>query len=157
MDVVDDDDERGTIIITEYCPGGTLLDLLQGHTSWHSRDWGRWVMAFLKELVPAVAFMHERHFVHLNIKSDNVVLDADKEVLKLIDFGLAVRRSDVYDRCIGGVLGTLLYMAPEVLDPYARGKPDIWFLGCVLFEKIDGSLLCSVPGLKKEKKMLSDG
>ncbi|XP_076030854.1 uncharacterized protein LOC143019038 [Oratosquilla oratoria] len=111
------DDVRCTIIITEYYLGGPLLDLMQRHASSHSRDWSRWVKTFLMQLVAAVAFMHERHFGHLDIESNN------------IDFGLPVRSSDLYDRNIGGVLGILLYMAPEVQDrtqhPYAGGKADV--------------------------------
>ncbi|XP_076037005.1 uncharacterized protein LOC143022593 [Oratosquilla oratoria] len=146
------DEKRGMIIITEYCPGGTLLNLVLRQASSHSRAWGRWVIAFFRQLIRAVAFMHERHFAHLDLKSKNVVLDARRKVLKLIDFGLAVERSDVYKRSIIGVQGTFCYMAPEVLDrshhPYSGGKADVWSLGCVLFEMIKGFLPCSICGIR---------
>ncbi|XP_076065051.1 uncharacterized protein LOC143039084 [Oratosquilla oratoria] len=120
------DERRGMTIITEYCPGGTLLSLVLTHASSHSRAWGSRVIAFFRQLVAAVAFIHERHFVHLDLKSDNIVLDASRKVLKIIDFGLAVERSNVYERSIRGVQGTFWYMAPEVLDRsqhhYAGGQ-----------------------------------
>ncbi|XP_076059969.1 uncharacterized protein LOC143036465 [Oratosquilla oratoria] len=145
------DKKRGMTIITEYCPGGNLLNLVLSQASSHSTAWGSRVIAFFRQLVGAVAFMHECHFAHLDLKSKNVVLDASRKVVKLIDFGLAVERSNVYERNISGVQGTYWYMAPEVLDrshhPYSGGKADVWSLGCVLFEMIKGYLPCSICGI----------
>ncbi|XP_076059908.1 maternal embryonic leucine zipper kinase-like [Oratosquilla oratoria] len=151
LDVVSDE-ERGMIIITDFCPAGTLLDLVLKNASSHSRAWGNWIIAFFRQLVAAVAFIHKSHFVHLDHKSSNVVLDVGSKVPILIDFGLAVKRSEVYERSISGVQGTFRYMAPEVLDrtqhPYAGGKADVWSLGCLLFEMIEGFLPSSVPEIK---------
>lgn len=80
--------------------------------------------------------MHENHVAHLDIKLENVVLDAEGKV-KVIDFGLSARTSDVYERNVEGLRGTPWYMAPEVLDkdqhPYAGGKANVWALGCLIY------------------------
>ncbi|XP_076049641.1 uncharacterized protein LOC143030378 [Oratosquilla oratoria] len=114
-------------------------------------DERRGMTIITEQLVEAVAFIHERHFVHFDLKSENIVLDASRKVLKIIDFGLAVERSNVYERSIRGVQGTFWYMTPEVLDrsqhPCAGGKADVWSLGCVLFEMIKGFLSYSVCGV----------
>ncbi|XP_076061285.1 uncharacterized protein LOC143037060 [Oratosquilla oratoria] len=106
LDVVDDK-EKDMILNTEFCLSGTLLDLVQKNASSHSRAWGNRIIKFFRQLVAAVAFIHESHFVHLDLKSSNVVLDGGSKVLKLIDFGLAVKRSDVYERNISVVQGKI--------------------------------------------------
>ncbi|XP_076049292.1 uncharacterized protein LOC143029965 [Oratosquilla oratoria] len=88
--------------------------------------------------------MHENNFVHLDLKSENMVLDAKKRIVKVIEFGLSARTSTVYGRDMNGSQGTPWYVAPEVLDkaqhPYAGGKVDVWALGCVLYELCEGHL-----------------
>ncbi|XP_076066162.1 uncharacterized protein LOC143039800 [Oratosquilla oratoria] len=115
LDVVCDE-KKGIIIITEFGPSGTLLDLVLKNASSHSRVWGNRIIVFFRHLVAAVAFIHERLYVHLDLKSSNIGLDVGSKVLKLIDFDLAVKRSEVYERSVSVVQGTLWYMAPEVLD-----------------------------------------
>ncbi|XP_076029102.1 uncharacterized protein LOC143017950 [Oratosquilla oratoria] len=130
------------IIVTEYCSGGTLFDALSRHLM--TPSWGDRVVSYFKQIVSAVCFMHEKNFVHLDLKTDNLVLDAEQKVVKVIDFGLSARTSGVYKREIKGFRGTPWYMAPEVVDkaqhPYAGGKVDVWALGCVLYELCEGCL-----------------
>ncbi|XP_076057206.1 uncharacterized protein LOC143034742 [Oratosquilla oratoria] len=140
------------IIVTEYCSGGTLFDALARHLMTPSRSWGDRVVSYFRQIVSAVSFMHEKNFVHLDLKTDNLVLDAEEKVVKVIDFGLSARTSVVYEREIKGFRGTPWYMAPEVVDkaqhPYAGGKVDVWALGCVLYELCEGCLPYYEPWMK---------
>ena len=97
----------------------------------------------------AVAHAHERGVVHRDLKSANAVITPEGRV-KVLDFGLAKRlsgeelaeattRSQDSLTQPGTLVGTLAYMAPELL----RGQPadarsDIWALGVVLFEMVAG-------------------
>ncbi|XP_076049282.1 uncharacterized protein LOC143029956 [Oratosquilla oratoria] len=132
------------IVVTEYCPGGTLCHALERHLKTPSRSWGNRIVYYFRQLVSAISFMHENNFVHLDLKSENMVLDAKKRIVKVIDFGLSARTSTVYGRDMNGSQGTPWYVAPEVLDkaqhPYAGGKVDVWALGCVLYELCEGHL-----------------
>ncbi|XP_076057210.1 uncharacterized protein LOC143034746 [Oratosquilla oratoria] len=140
------------IIVTEYCSGGTLFDALARHLMTPSRSWGDRVVSYFRQIVSAVSFMHDKNFVHLDLKTDNLVLDAEEKVVKVIDFGLSARTSVVYEREIKGFRGTPWYMAPEVVDkaqhPYAGGKVDVWALGCVLYELCEGCLPYYEPWMK---------
>ena len=96
------------------------------------------------QVADAVAHAHARGVVHRDLKSANVMVDADG-VVKILDFGLAVSEfaSDpdtetTRSESPSGV-GTVPYMAPEILRG-RRGGPraDVWALGVLIHEMIAG-------------------
>lgn len=86
--------------------------------------------------------MHEKGFVHCDIKPDNFLVSRDGEV-KLIDFTISQKIKTGIAKFFGGktknVSGTKSYMSPEqirgaALDP----RSDVYSFGCVLFEMATG-------------------
>jgi serine/threonine protein kinase len=83
--------------------------------------------------------LHERGLVHRDVKPSNIMLAADGTAV-LGDFGLAKGRAYTVLTTPGQVLGTLDYLAPELI----RGEPagpmsDLYALGCVIFECMAGA------------------
>jgi serine/threonine protein kinase len=83
--------------------------------------------------------LHRRGIVHRDVKSANILLAADATAV-LGDFGLAKSRAWTVLTRPGQVLGTLDYLAPELI----RGEPatplsDLYALGCVLYECLAGA------------------
>jgi serine/threonine-protein kinase len=82
--------------------------------------------------------LHSHGLVHRDVKAANIIFDAEGSAT-LADFGLA--KGTGYSRLTrpGQILGTLDYLAPELI----RGEPasahsDLYALGCVVFECLAG-------------------
>src|SRR6202162_1799477 len=108
------------------------------------------VLRYGAQIADALAHAHEREIIHRDLKTLNVVVTPEGQV-KVLDFGLAKRLSgselDEATRSqkslteAGAIVGTLTYMAPEVLlgEP-ADARSDIWALGVVLYEMAAGQM-----------------
>jgi hypothetical protein len=94
-----------------------------------------------RKLADALAYAHGQGVIHRDVKSANVMLDAQGEP-HLLDFGLALR-SEGAERMTqdGKVLGTPAYLAPEAArgdrDPWSQAT-DQYALGIVLYELLTG-------------------
>ncbi len=81
---------------------------------------------------------HENGLVHRDIKPGNLFI-TEKEVVKILDFGIVHFNDGQTITDTGKVLGTLAYMSPE----QARGeavdhRSDLWSLGVVAHEMLTG-------------------
>src|SRR5258708_14462657 len=65
----------------------------------------------LIQLLQALAYLHRRGILHHDLKPSNVLVTHDGQV-KVLDFGLAIEP----EQAEGDVVGTLAYMAPEVIQ-----------------------------------------
>ena len=91
------------------------------------------------EIMDTVSFIHKKNFLHLDIKSNNVMIQPDGK-LKLIDLGIASRMTDASASSSTG-FGTPAYMPPEQTEMGRLGPyTDIFALGVLLFEMLTGHL-----------------
>jgi serine/threonine protein kinase len=117
-------------VVLEKCDDGDLFEyMLDGYI----RDMDS-VKRLFRDAAIAVQYLHQQGIAHNDIKPENVVLDANGRA-KLTDFGFAKCCQSAGDH---EKLGTLVYMAPELLKPGAfdTQKADIWSLGIVLYTMV---------------------
>ncbi|KAK8853900.1 hypothetical protein M9Y10_016445 [Tritrichomonas musculus] len=149
-------------IILEYCPGGSLKDIIVKNGFIPPPvlfDWCR-------QIINALYFCHQHGIAHRDVKPSNILIDKYSRA-KLADFGLAQlyqmpkysskdesndtnnsqnsRKKHLLSNIFGG---SLPYLPPEILyeklyDPF---KADVWSLGATFYEMATGKLPWDPPG-----------
>lgn len=138
-------DEHGILyLVMPYIEGGTLTGYLR--RSLPDLDE---VAAIFLQILDAVEYAHEEGLIHRDIKSSNVLLEAQRggsPYVYLADFGL-VRYSEQADEEQAGkpipldqIPGTPHYMAPEQARGIVTTATDIYALGVLLYQMLVGEL-----------------
>lgn len=127
-------------IIMELCAGGDLDSYLRARIN-HSVS-EREALEILHQINSGLEFLHQNEIIHRDIKCANVLLkhgaSHDAPVLfKVGDFGFAKRLAP--GERATTILGTPLFMAPEVLMKNAYSfSADYWSLGCIFYSCLYG-------------------
>lgn len=120
-------------ISLEYMDVGSLTSLIGPDIPFPET----YIAYVMKCMLTALEFLHERHRLHRDIKSDNVLVSSKGEV-KLSDFGFAagLNKEETHRK---SMVGTPFWMAPELIrsQPY-DGCVDVWSTGITAIEMADG-------------------
>ncbi|XP_062048275.1 atrial natriuretic peptide receptor 1 isoform X3 [Lepus europaeus] len=146
-------DPPNICILTEYCPRGSLQDILENESI--TLDW-MFRYSLTNDIVKGMLFLHNGAICsHGNLKSSNCVVDG-RFVLKITDYGLESFRDPEPEQG-HTIYAKKLWTAPELLrmaSPPARGSQagDIYSFGIILQEIALRSGVFHVEGLDLSPK-----
>jgi len=121
-------------MITEYCEGGNLLQLLKQSKRDKSYLPEDTVWKYFMQIVLALHECHRNKVIHRDIKPSNIFMDSYKNP-KIGDFGFAKVIDQQNHQLAATDYGNSYYLVPEQLeeDRYNE-KSDVWACGCLLYE-----------------------
>ena len=127
----------------EYVNGESLRHILQRERRFPLPR----AIRVLEQLAEAIEHAHQQGVIHRDLKPENLLLTKHRgisDVLKVLDFGIAKIIGPDQQEALeisrtGEVLGTVFYLAPEMLAGKTGGPPqDIYAFGCIAFELVVG-------------------
>ncbi|XP_072539916.1 striated muscle preferentially expressed protein kinase [Salminus brasiliensis] len=127
---------RYLVLITECCMGKEILNSLVDRFRYSEDD----VVGYIVQILQGLEYLHNHRILHLDIKPDNIMV-TNLSIIKIIDFGSAQTFNPLSLKHYSRDLGTLEYMAPEILKGDVVGPPaDIWSLGVLTYIMLSGRL-----------------
>jgi serine/threonine-protein kinase len=133
--VLDAGEVEGTsFIVAAHVSGGSLEDRLSYEGPLELDE----VLRLAAEIGTGLDALHREGLVHRDIKPSNVMLQENGSAA-ITDFGLAKGPAYTVLTKPGQVMGTLDYLAPELIrGESAAPASDIYALGCVIYQCVTG-------------------
>ncbi|KAJ2569105.1 hypothetical protein IW140_003325 [Coemansia sp. RSA 1813] len=123
-------------IVYEFMSRGSITDLLVGYPEIRMPDVA--ISYAMHEVLTALAYLHERHIIHCDVRSDNVLID-EKGQVKLADFSSAVYLDLDQTSVQKTSLGAIYWMAPELAKGSGYSSTtDVWAAGALIYEMLEG-------------------
>ncbi|XP_062385816.1 atrial natriuretic peptide receptor 1 [Sardina pilchardus] len=148
-------DPPNICIITEYCPRGSLQDLMESDSI--TLDW-MFRYSLISDIVKGMAFLHNSVIgSHGHLKSSNCVVDS-RFVLKITDYGLPSFSKDTSPEDSHSYYARKLWTAPELLrsdpcPPCGSQKGDVYSFAIILQELalLKGTFYLEGPSLSPKE------
>jgi serine/threonine protein kinase len=99
-------------IVMDYMPNGTLTEYLRTNTQWNDES----KIDMARRIGRGLVYLHENNILHLDLKTDNVLIDADEKP-KITDFDISAELSEDQDVLKSDdCKGTRRWFTPEALN-----------------------------------------
>lgn len=135
LEVYESEVDQAVLLIMELCTGKELFERL-AERRWYSEfDAAR----VARQMLDAVSYLHSQSICHRDLKLENWLFEnpSQEAKLKLCDFGFGqIVEPSVQ---LTATLGSLFYVAPEVLEG-SYGLPcDMWSVGVIVYMMLAGN------------------
>lgn len=126
--------EGRLFVVEEFVDGETVADRLRS-----GRLPVEEALRILRKSAEALGYAHQCGVVHRDLSPRNLMIDQSGRVV-LVDFGIAVRPEGTTQPGSNTLLGTLNYLAPELIRGLpASGRSDLYALGSIAYQMLCGS------------------
>ena len=127
-------------LINEYCKYGDLVNHIK-------KGFDEMQISFIiYQILSGIFYLHFNNIIHRDLKLENILVSKISMTnikgkineflhIKIIDFGTAKLKQKSNEKT---VIGTLIYMAPEVIKQNYNNKCDLWSIGIILYILITG-------------------
>nr|Q62925.1 RecName: Full=Mitogen-activated protein kinase kinase kinase 1; AltName: Full=MAPK/ERK kinase kinase 1; Short=MEK kinase 1; Short=MEKK 1 [Rattus norvegicus]AAC52596.1 MAP kinase kinase kinase 1 [Rattus norvegicus] len=133
-------------LFIEWMAGASVAHLLSKYGAFKESV----VINYTEQLLRGLSYLHENQIIHRDVKGANLLIDSTGQRLRIADFGAAARlasKGTGAGEFQGQLLGTIAFMAPEVLRGQQYGRScDVWSVGCAIIE-----MACAKPPWNAEK------
>jgi tetratricopeptide (TPR) repeat protein/tRNA A-37 threonylcarbamoyl transferase component Bud32 len=140
-------------IVMEYVEGRTLAEKIETGGIIPLYD----CLHIMRQITAALTFIHRANIIHRDLKPENIMItekDGDKNVVKLLDFGLSKMKFQSRITMSGMLVGTASYMAPEqITELESSPASDVFNLGLIFYEMLTGRVAFpgdSLSGIEKQ-------
>ncbi|MDF7636703.1 Stk1 family PASTA domain-containing Ser/Thr kinase [Leuconostocaceae bacterium ESL0958] len=142
-------------LIMEYVAGMDLKSYLKQHFPIPYQQ----VVNLMLQILSAVTAAHQAGVIHRDLKPQNILINQQGQV-KITDFGIATAEADPHLTQAHQVIGSVHYLAPELLrGQAATEQSDLYALGVLLYELLtnqrpyDGERAEQVAWQHQERQM----
>ena len=121
-------------LILEFCEGGNLYEFVDENKLSEFQ-----VIYIMFQILSAMNYCHNMNILHRDLKPDNILIKKNESGLfrvKICDFGTSYifKKGEKQKEAVG----TLNYMAPEVLKEKYNQKCDLWSCGVIMYILLTG-------------------
>ncbi|XP_059491205.1 serine/threonine-protein kinase NIM1-like [Neocloeon triangulifer] len=122
-------------LVTEYAYSGELYTRVANAGKLSESE----AKPIFAQLVSAISYMHDRNFIHRDLKAENVMFSSNQ--IKVVDFGFSTKVNSP-DQRLQTFCGSPPYAAPELFrdEWYTGCGVDIWALGVILYFMVTGTM-----------------
>ncbi|CAK9786665.1 Pkinase-domain-containing protein [Cutaneotrichosporon oleaginosum] len=134
----------GLFLVLEYLPGGVLMKVEPGFEPTNEKPpfTEEEAREYFRQICLGLEYLHANGIAHRDIKPENILFTAERDMVKLADFGV----SEMFqgDDTIKAAGGSPAFLSPESFTASigeVHGKSvDIWALGVTLYCMLRGKL-----------------
>ena len=129
--------EGNPYMVMEYVKGRSLKEIIYENGYLLVDE----VFLYMQQIINGLEMVHNNGIIHRDLKPQNILKKVDG-TLVILDFGTAFIADidkNLYEEDGSSVIGTVYYMAPEIIEnPGGSIQTDIYALGVTMYEMFTG-------------------
>ena len=133
------EDKNNIYILMEYCPYGSLSNLLKKRKKLEEIE----IRFYMFQVLKVLKYFRIQKIIHRDLTLSNIFLK-DYKTIKISDFGFAIKENEYYEKT-GFICGTPGYFTPESnLSKYSY-KTDLFYFGMCIYYLFGGNIMFNTP------------